>query len=297
MVVKENIYYQFSSQSLSNNDRIVDILIDFGLIKISSPCPGCNNPMSINRDASRSNQCRYFCSTCKKRYEIISQTVFKGFKIRLIDILSIIAQWNTEKNLVQIERILKISKKTLIKVQSIIRQKIKTYEDANQPLPIGSDNPVEVDETVISKRKYNRGRLVKEQWLFGGIERDSGNFFLKTVPKRDAETLGNIIRDFVEEGSTIYSDQWRAYVRFFNANPEYTHRMVNHSIEFVNSEDRRVHTQNIESLWSILKRFLRKRSLNDSTKLEEYLAEFIFRRKNRSLTEYQRFEKILKILF
>jgi hypothetical protein len=36
---------------------------------------------------------------------------------------------------------------------------------------------VEIDEAKIGKRKYNRGRYLEEQWVFGGIERVSNIFF------------------------------------------------------------------------------------------------------------------------
>ena len=34
----------------------------------------------------------------------------------------------------------------------------------------GEGKTVELDETVVVKRKYNRGRMLAAGWLFGGIE-------------------------------------------------------------------------------------------------------------------------------
>lgn len=42
---------------------------------------------------------------------------------------------------------------------------------------------VEIDEAKISKRKYNKGRILRGQWMFGGIERNSGKVFI--VPIED----------------------------------------------------------------------------------------------------------------
>ncbi|XP_068227373.1 uncharacterized protein [Palaemon carinicauda] len=42
------------------------------------------------------------------------------------------------------------------------------------PIIIGGENKtVEIDETYYSKRKYNRGRELPEQWVFGGICRET----------------------------------------------------------------------------------------------------------------------------
>ena len=48
---------------------------------------------------------------------------------------------------------------------------------------------VEIDESKFGKRKFNRGRVVDDHWLFGGIERTTGECFLVEVEHRDAATL------------------------------------------------------------------------------------------------------------
>ena len=55
--------------------------------------------------------------------------------------------------------------------------KIRYYmvEDllANPPLLGGMGKIVELDESLIGNRKYNRGSLVKGKWLLEGVERGS----------------------------------------------------------------------------------------------------------------------------
>ena len=49
---------------------------------------------------------------------------------------------------------------------------------------------MEIDETVICRPKYNRGKMIAEQrWYFGGIEKMTGRCFMKELEKRDAATL------------------------------------------------------------------------------------------------------------
>lgn len=51
------------------------------------------------------------------------------------------------------------------------------------------------------------------------------------VPKRDAATLQPIIRKLIPAGSTIVTDEWRAYIGLGNI---YHHLTVNHKQNFVN---------------------------------------------------------------
>ena len=82
---------------------------------------------------------------------------------------------------------------------------------------------MEIDESKFGKRKYNRGRMVKGQWVFGGVERGSKNFFLVAVDDRSQETLLPIIQEWILPGTTIISDCWKSYSRlkvkrFFQSN-------------------------------------------------------------------------------
>ncbi|CAF1140742.1 unnamed protein product, partial [Didymodactylos carnosus] len=58
----------------------------------------------------------------------------------------------------------------------------------------GVGHIVEIDESSWTKRKYNRGRAIGNQWVFGGTDRDTGECFAVTVDRRDAATLLPIIK-------------------------------------------------------------------------------------------------------
>ena len=60
----------------------------------------------------------------------------------------------------------------------------------DHPVVIGGPGKeVEIDENKFGKRKYNRGRAVDGHWVFGGMERGSGDSFLVEVAQRNATTL------------------------------------------------------------------------------------------------------------
>ena len=122
----------------------------------------------------------------------------------------------------------------------------------------GPSTVVEIDEAKFGKQKYNRGRLVKGSWILGGIQRHSDECFLAICPnnKRDAGTLIPIIQQYVEQGTTIITDKWKAYLNLSNCG--YIHLDVNHSRNFVDPETG-AHTNTIEGTWPHAKRAARLR--------------------------------------
>eukprot|EP00094_Tigriopus_californicus_P013887 TCALIF_13442-PA protein Name:"Protein of unknown function" AED:0.31 eAED:0.31 QI:0/0/0/0.66/0/0/3/0/81 len=64
----------------------------------------------------------------------------------------------------------------------------------------------EIDETLVAKAKYHRGRAVPQTWLFGGIE-----CFMVKVPDCSTQTLETAIQRYILPGSHVISDGWAAY--------------------------------------------------------------------------------------
>lgn len=161
----------------------------------------------------------------------------------------------------------------------------------------GEGHIVEVDETKFGKRKHNKGRMVEGSWIFGMIDITSESecaYRLEICEdnKRDEATLISYIQKHVKEGTTIYSDCWKAYVNLEEYG--YKHYTVNHSVEYVTSEG--VHTNNIEASWRPLKRALH---YTNKDKLGEHLCEYLWRRECRMMQKkpFQVFIENIKELY
>ncbi|KYM99495.1 hypothetical protein ALC62_09761, partial [Cyphomyrmex costatus] len=133
---------------------------------------------------------------------------------------------------------------------------------------------VEIDEAKIGHRKYNRGRLLKGNWIFGEFERKSKKNFIMLVENRSEETLLACIKYWIMPGTTIISDCWKSYQCLNNEG--FQHLTVNHTYNFVDP-DSGAHTQNIERVWREFRANIPRYGRREYH-LEGYLCEFLFKR-------------------
>ena len=151
------------------------------------------------------------------------------------------------------------------------------------------EGPVEVDETYFGGRRKNMSKSKRKNLppgrgttgkvaVVGVKDRDTKHVAAKVVPNTARRTLQDVIRDHVEPGADVYTDDSTAYKDM----PGYTHGSVKHSVgEYV---DGHVHTNGIESLWSMLMRAHKGTFHKISPKhLQRYVDEFAGRQNIREL--------------
>ena len=135
---------------------------------------------------------------------------------------------------------------------------ICSWKLLQEPIVLGGiGKTVEIDESVMVKAKYNRGRQLHQQqrWVFGGYERESKQGFVRLVDDRSAATLIPIIQQVIAPGTHIMSDEWASYRQL--ASLGYTHTTVNHSQHIVDPDDSTC-TNCIEAYWNAVKRRFKK---------------------------------------
>ena len=188
-----------------------------------------------------------------------------------------------------------ITKDTASQHYNHLRNALMIYVESNfQKLGGRNTNTtVQIDEMVIRKRKYYRGRIKATFWVLGGVEIDNRTrqiirMFALPIINRTSANMRFWIDKLVKPGSTMHTDDARFY-DFLNA-AGYRHDVVNHSQNYVDPITG-VHTQNIESLWNLLRKSLPKNGTSFDLILS-YLYEFMFR-KNHSNIDFENFLHLL----
>lgn len=158
---------------------------------------------------------------------------------------------------------------------------------------------VEIDETFIGAKARNmhadkraekihgRGPEGKEI-VFGMVER-GGKVIAGHVDTRKKKDLQPLIRERVEAGTAIFSDELKSYE---GLESDYQRAVINHAVEYVNGN---VHTNTMENFWSMLKRGLHGTYISvEPFHLFRYIDEQAFRYNTRKLTDAERFATVMK---
>lgn len=215
---------------------------------------------------------------------------FSGSHLKLTEIIEISYWWSKNEPVSRVVQETGHTQKTIIDWFNFHRD-ICTQYFLDHPIQIGGiGTTVEIDESKFGKRKYNRGRYTEGHWVFGGVERESGNGFMVEVADRTTQTLLPIIQKYIRPGTTVMSDEWRSYRRITSIGM--VHETVNHSLNFVDPNTG-AHTQNIESTWSKVKQMMRKKGVMQTSNdlFHSYLSEYLWRRKFKTVDP---FNKILE---
>jgi len=215
---------------------------------------------------------------CQKKVSVRNNTWFEHSRLSFVTVLRFIFAWSQELTSIKwCEQNLKINKNTVIDWNNYLREVcVLNIEARNQGKIGGRGKIVEIDESLFSKRKNNAGRILPQQWIFGGLCRETKECFLVQVPDRTMTTLLNAILLNIKKGTTIYSDCWRAYNSSELEKAGFKHFTVNHSKNFVDPQSG-AHTQSVERLWGSAKWQNKKHRGTARHHLKSYLAEFMWR--------------------
>ena len=242
-------------------------------------CPHCGGTDSFTKSPSKKHT--YWHKHCRKHFTVTTGTCMHATKKPLQDwIYAIYSVMTARKGVsaMQISKELGCAYRTAWHMLHRIREGCDNSEFKLSKI-------VESDTTYVGGKEKNKHRSKKlkagrgtvgKQPVIGVRERESGKVRAQPIAVEDAPTVIDFIAENVEEGSTVFTDEAKAYAKLQKALRKIQHDTVNHSQgEYVRDE---VHTNGIESVWALLKRALMGTWHYVSPKhLRRYVNEVTFR--------------------
>ena len=237
-------------------------------------CPKCGSTRT--REASHKKM-PYWCTDCRSYFSVKTGTAMQASKIPLrkwaIAIYLVLTSLKSVSSM-KLHRDLGVSQPTAWFMIHRIRE--AWGDDGDEPF----DGPVEVDETYLGGKRRNmsnarrkeladtgRGAVGKTA-VVGAKDRATNQVHAEVVEATDKATLHDFVDDVTDPDTVVYTDEAKAYEGIPNP-----HETVKHSVsEYVRGM---VHTNGMESFWSMLKRAHKGTFHKMSPKhLHRYVSEF-----------------------
>lgn len=260
-----------------------------GMLPTEAFCNTCKSgrgdPLQMTLLPSETQQFEFVCPNCQFNKPITDGTYWEQSKLPYDKILMFMFLFSLGLKDTSVMRFVKECRYLSMLAKALRHSVAEEYVET---LPKFS-GIVEIDESHF----YNRPSADLKNWVFGLYERQTKRTYMECVLRRDAGTLLPIIMKRCEVGTTIISDQWKAYDKLEDLG--YPHYTVDHSRFFVDPLNREIHSQNIEISWGWAKYEI-KRKNRTGVYLQDYLHEFCWRRSFKSKEKTMEHAEILKSL-
>ncbi len=231
----------------------------------------------------------WFCKGCKKQFTIKVGTIFEDSPIGLDKWLCALWMLTNCRNGVssyEVHRTIGVTQKSAWFM--LHRLRMLMHEDDETPL----SGEVEMDETFVGGKAKNmhkakRAKLAshlaepgtfKGKTIVVGMLERKGRVKAEVVEARTREVLHKLAHTSIDPNATVMTDEYHPY-RGIN----FTHEVINHADAYVRGN---IHTNGIESFWSMLKRALGGTYISvEPFHLFRYIDEQAFRFNNRNDTD------------
>ncbi len=261
-------------------------------------CPHCGNAEVHYLPKYR----RWTCKECRQQFTAKTGTIFEDSPISFSKWLPAIWLLTATRNgtsSCELARAIGVTQKTAWFMLHRIREALSDRGDGFL------SGPVEADETYIGGLAKNMNAKRKKKWshtwsgegkaaVFGIVERSNperkGRVRAWVIPFVENQYLQGNIRRNVAPGSEVHTDGLPAYR---GLKRDYIHQVIDHAYEYVRGH---VHTNSIESFFSVFKRTIRGTYIAPRPKhLQRYVAEQVYRFNERESTDGPRFVEAAKM--
>jgi transposase-like protein len=169
----------------------------------------------------------------RQNVTIRAGSIFYGSRLSCRKLMKLARSWLQGESRNATVRSTKVNKETVTTWFMAFRELVASSLRETSEKIGGEGTVVQVDETKLGKRKFHCGHRVEGVWVVCGIEMGTAErrAFCVQVETRDNETLHDVIRKNVIEGSEVWTDGWKGYCGV-SESCSVRHSVVNHSLHF-----------------------------------------------------------------
>jgi transposase-like protein len=219
-------------------------------------CPACGHKEHYYLKTQK----RWKCKDCNRQFSVKLGTIFEDSAIALnkwLVALWMLVNCRNGVSSYEVHRAIGITQKSAW----FVLHRLRLALQGNGIVKLGGEGKtVEVDETYIGGKarfmhKSKRARasapgfakgMSNKAIVAGFFERDTRKVVTKIIPDREKSTFHTMVKDNVEFGSHLSTDDCHSY---WGLDKEYVHQIVDHAERYV---DGKVHTNSLENFWSLL---------------------------------------------
>jgi len=253
--------------------------VRYGGTKID--CPSCG---SVDVQFHKLHARRvYACSECLFQIAPTANTILHDTRTPLVAWFYAMWLFCTTRHGVsgkELQRQLGVTYKTAWRMARLIRELAGKADNFDGLL----SGHIELDEAYVGGRAKDgtRGRGASNKTVVFALAERNGRIKARAVPNASAASLRPIVLETVEPGSTVSTDEFRAYSLLTGEG--YRHGRVNHKAkEYARGAgDVTFHVNTCEGFFRLFKASVRSTHVHVSPKyMQRYLDEFTFRANHR----------------
>lgn len=187
---------------------VIEYLQGQSIVHADVQCIPCQHPCRLQKDSAKLSWYVWRCYKCKKKQSVLKDSFLEGSKISPAKFVYLVFYWATTTPLQTTMHHLDIATNTGVDYYQFLRD-ICSWKLLQTPAQLGGlGKEVQIDESLLVKAKYCRGRNLRnpDSWVFGVYDVAEKIGYMTFVPKRDGGTLLPIIERVVAPGSIVVSD-------------------------------------------------------------------------------------------